>query len=145
MSHWVWLTGCASLGVAHWVCPSRCTSLGVFHWVWLTGCALLGVAHLVWLTEYGSLGLPYWVWLTGCGSLLYDALLTTHSTTHIHLCTCLLHYRDLLSSVNDKRTLISSLELAKDVGSAEALLARHKEMKVALTSTLSTIICLHVD
>nr|WAW84869.1 spectrin alpha chain [Halisarca dujardinii] len=41
----------------------------------------------------------------------------------------LVDHKDLLSWVNDRRTLISSLELARDVGSAEALLARHKEIK----------------
>ena len=39
--------------------------------------------------------------------------------------------RDLISWMNERRALVSSLELAKDVGGAEALLARHKEVRVS--------------
>ena len=36
-----------------------------------------------------------------------------------------------MSWMNERRALVSSLELAKDVGGAEALLARHKEIRVS--------------
>lgn len=48
----------------------------------------------------------------------------------IHLAVCVL-VRDLMSWMNERRALVSSLELAKDVGGAEALLAHHKEIRVS--------------
>ena len=38
----------------------------------------------------------------------------------------LVDYRDLMAWINGINTLVSSDELAKDVGSAEALLERHQ-------------------
>ena len=39
-------------------------------------------------------------------------------------------YRDLISWIQDMKTVISADELAKDVAGAEALLERHQENKV---------------
>lgn len=43
-----------------------------------------------------------------------------------------LSHRELESWVQDMRTLIASVEMAKDVASAEATLQRHRERKVCV-------------
>jgi len=60
----------------------------------------------------------------------FDKALLAVIVPSVCLCMCVLA-RDLISWMNERRALVSSLELAKDVGGAEALLARHKEVRVS--------------
>lgn len=92
----------------------------VKYWSGLTTKAKVGVAFL-----FCKEHLEYFISFI---LIIQDRKQNLDESYHLH--RFLADFRDLISWINDMKSIIQADELAKDVAGAEALLERHQEHKV---------------